>query len=144
MNSRRIPFLEILDYIRITKSNRANAQKRSKMSNQNDPVFIGRIFKGRFHDAESIHARMILTADDMKTLVNLAKAAKIAMDNAEDMPEGTGVYNGNWQIKLEIKQPRDKSKNPYCTLNTWKPDPGRQPAPAAANVSLESEDDMPF
>lgn len=108
-----------------------------------EPKFLGRVFEGRFNETGNVNVQLILQKEDLKFLFELGKKAKEALKNGEEMPEGTGEYNGEYQIKLEIKQPRDKGKKPYMKLNTYKPGSGGG-GKSQKVERMEEEDDMPF
>lgn len=105
--------------------------------------FFGRVFEGHFNEKGNTHVKLILQRDDIAKLVKLAKEAKEAVESGGEFPDGVGEYDGEWQIKLELKQPRDKNKKPYCTLDTYKGG-GSEKKKEAVKAFPEEEDDLPF
>jgi hypothetical protein len=105
--------------------------------------FVGRVFGGKFHDAESTHLKLLLTGEDLSALIKLGKEAKAAKESGQALPLGTQLYQGNVQIKLEIKS--SQSGNLFCEVDTYVKPEGQ--AAKAEKKTVEAEvidDDLPF
>ncbi len=125
-----------------------------------DKQFIGRVFPGPFA-SQGTDVKLILRGEDVAALISLGKAAKAAKQQGQPLPAGTKEYEG--QIELAIRIRSSQNGKLYAEIDTYVPDPNRQPQqasqpargqtptvppvkqqPKAEAVVVEEDDDLPF
>ncbi len=129
------------------------------MSDKPDKQFIGRVFPGPFA-SQGTDVKLILRGEDVQALNVLGKAAKQAKQSGQPLPPGATEYKGEIQLNIRIKA--SQNGNLYAEIDTYVPDPNRQPQqaqPARGQqptvpparpqqrpeaVVMEDPDDLPF